>query len=389
MNNEYEIFLNLTAAYLTGFPSDSLPENFDMERIFEIADSNFCVPVIYQGIVCSGGVCSDKWKLKSSYTIIDSYRKLTIESEIIDILRSRDIRCCILKGSSVAINYPNPLSRPMGDIDILVDECNYEKTALLFVSQEEFSQNEHSFHFGFNYKNVSVEIHKSFTEYSQDDEAVNKIVADAIEHICIKRHDNFDIPMLSEPYQAISLLTHMARHFKENKFVFRMFCDWVCFVRNLSDECWQKDVYHLIESFGLSLFSDALNKSAMLYLGFDMKSKVSSNIDDKTCEIMIEEFLSVDKSASVDGIDANIGTLLSTRYSDNNILTAYFASVNSIARRKYALGKYKIFQPFFLLWIPVKYMFNIVIGRRKKLNFKKINNTVTRRKTLLDNLKIN
>lgn len=388
MNNEQKTFLKLLSLYFTGTFHDDIPESFDNDLFCKIAENNFCVPFVYQGAVCKKNSVPDKWKLQSSYTVIDSYRKLTIEEEIIGILTSNGIRCCILKGSSVAVNYPNPLSRPMGDIDILVDECNYEKTALLFASQKEFIQNKHGFHFGFTYKNVSVEIHKSFTEYSQDNEDVNKIVTDAIEHICIKKHDNFTIPVLSEPYQAISLLTHMARHFKENKFVFRMFCDWVCFVKSLSDEYWQKDVYPLVEKCGLSLFSDALNKSAMMYLGFDMKSKVFNDIDDKTCEIMIEEFLSVDKNSSVDGIDANLGTLLSTQYSDNNILTAYFASVNSIARRKYALGKYKIFQPFFLLWIPVKYMFNIVIGRRKKLNFKKINNTVTRRKILLDNLKI-
>lgn len=390
MNEEQKLFLKFISSYLHGEKNVHFAFDDTLVSLLEtLAVRNFCLPFLYEGFVNNFLNAPSAWKQASSYIIMDSYHKLAIESEIVEILKSNGIDSCILKGSSVALNYPNPLSRPMGDIDVLVSECDYEKASLLFISKEQFDENRHDFHVGFNYKNVRIEIHRFFTEYSQDNMLLNQCIRDAISHVCIKKYDKFCIPVLSEPYQALSLLTHMVRHFKENKFVFRMYCDWICFVRSVSQECWQQKVYPLIENCGLSLFCDALNKSAMIYLEFDMESKLIHNSDAHICEFMMEEFLSVDKNTTADEINANLGTILSLQGKNTkNVITSYFAIVNSITKNKYFLGKYKLLQPIFWIWLPIKYIFNIAIGRRKKLDYKKIKNTSMHRKKIIDALNL-
>ena len=388
MNKEQHLFLNLISSALTGKKCDVDIINSDFETLESLASVNSCLSLIYQGCVNSEIQPPIHWKHNTSFVVIDSHRKLTVENELINILQKNRIRSCILKGSSVSMNYPNPLGRTMGDIDILVDEYNYEKASLLFVSKEKFENNKHDFHVSFQYKNVDVEIHKQVTRYN-DGSVYQTLFDDCMKQIKFKKCDEFDIPVLSEKHQAISLLTHMIRHFSENKFVFRMFCDWVCFADSISEKSWHKDVYPFIEEAGLSLYADALNKSSMIYLGFDMQAKLVHEIDYETCEILMEEFASKHKSSTTDGMDVNLGTVFSySGFGEKNFLCTYISSVNYIARTKYSLGKYKIFWPLFWVWLPAKYVFNILIGKRKRLDLKKISDTAVRRKKLIDNLEL-
>ena len=214
MNREQQLFLNLISSALTSRHLNIDANNSELESLESLALVNKSLPLIYQGCINSGIQPPIHWKHNASFVVMDSHRKLTVENELINILKANNIRACILKGSSVAMNYPNPLARSMGDIDILVDEYNYEKAALLFVNETEFSANKHDFHLSFNYKNVVVELHRQVTRYNSGSEQQH-LFFDCMDNIQIRKCDEFEIPVLSEKYQAISLLTHMIRHFSE------------------------------------------------------------------------------------------------------------------------------------------------------------------------------
>ena len=388
MNGIQQLFLSLISSALFGNRCNIDVDRVDLTALEKISSVNKCLSLVYQGCVNSGIEAPIQWKNHASFAVMDSHRKMTIENELINILTNNGIRCCILKGSSVAMNYPNPLARSMGDIDILVDECNYEKAALLFVNESDFIANKHDFHLSFNYKNVVVELHRQVTRYNDADK-YHSLLSDCMDNIQLRKCDEFDVPVLSNKHQAISLLSHMIRHFFENKFVFRMYCDWLCFVNNVSLDSWKREVYPYIEGAGLSLFANALNKSAMMFLGVDMQSKIVNDSDDETCNILIEEFVSADKSATADGMDVNLGTVFSHQgLGRKNILFTYISSVNYIVKYKYALGKYWIFRPIFWFWLPTKYIYNVIIGRRKRLNFQKIRDVTKRREILINSLEL-
>jgi len=320
---------------------------------------------------------------------MDSHRKLTVENEILTILKDNDIRACILKGSSVAMNYPYPLARSMGDIDILVDESNYKKAVLLFTTGEAFEKNNHGFHTEFYYKGINVEIHKNILNYTDSNPAICDIMNDAMNCIEQRQCDSFCVPVLSDAHQAISLLTHMIRHFKENKFVFRLYTDWIAFALSVNPHKWQSDVLPSLKKAGLDLLADALNSASAVCMNISIPRYCNNSFSEDFCNLLIEEFLSVDKSDTPDGLDYNIGNLLSHRavVSQNKISTV-FSALNYIAKTNYSLGRIKFFLPLLWIYIPLRYFCNVLIGRRKKLSFKKVISSAKRRDVIYNELNL-
>jgi len=379
MNIEQVIFLELISSYLNSSDDVCLPASFDNDLLNVLAEKNFCVPFLYHGAIRCNFKYPEKWRIQSSYTIIDSHRKLQVESEIINILEKNDIRSCVLKGSSVAVNYPNPLSRSMGDIDLLVDKHNYKKAALLFVSEQEFVDNQHDFHIGFVYKMIRIEIHSLCSELT-DNEILDSAIVNAINNICYKKLDEFDIPVLTAPYQIISLLTHMIRHYRENEFVFRMFCDWVTTVKNISDDEWNNSVYPLINKSRLDLFADALNIAANKFMHIDMKNKVDNKLPNDVVDALMEELLSFDNIKSDDFLDSNLASLYTLLGNKNeNFIVISFKVLNEISYRNFKISKHKLLLPFCWIYIILRYIIRLILGKREIVSCKKMNNIKNRR----------
>ncbi|MBR2404098.1 MAG: nucleotidyltransferase family protein [Clostridia bacterium] len=389
MNRVQQLFLSLISSALTGKHFKITIDDGEFKSLENIAIVNKCLPLLYQGCVNCGIAAPLQWKHSASFIVMDSHRKLTVENEILNILKDNNIRACILKGSSVAMNYPNPLARSMGDIDILVDESNYEKAVLLFTTGEAFEKNNHGFHTEFYHKGIDVEIHKSILDYADYNSGIGAIMNNAMDCIEQKLCDSFLVPVLSDAHQAISLLTHMIRHLKENKFVFRLYTDWVAFALSVNPCKWQSDVLPSLQKTGLEPLADALNSASAVCMNISIPHRSNNSFSKDFCTLLIEEFLSVDKSGTPDGLDYNIGNLLSHRgaVSQNKISTA-FSALNYIAKTNYSLGRIKLFLPLLWIYIPLRYFCNVLIGKRKKLNFKKVISSAKRRDVIYNELNL-
>ena len=383
MNETHKIFLDLVSSYLLNEKKE-FSTKFDTQMVQNLetfSSQNLCLPIICEAFVKNNIDIPEKWRSVSSFVVLDSFRKLTIESEVLSIFEKSGIRACILKGSTAAINYTNPLSRSLGDIDILVDDYNYKKASMLFVSQEEFENNKHDFHIGFNYKNVRIEIHKYITDDYIDRKEIRSAFDGALDNIAIKTYENYKIPALSDSHQAVSLLSHMTRHIRDNEFVFRMFLDWVCFVKKTPQNVWTQDVYPTLKLAGFHFFADALNKTAAIYLKLDLSDKVCSAVNDEVCSLIIEEFLGGNRHSVSEPTNINLAAIMAKRRGQfKNKIGAFFDAINFIARDKYATARHKLILPFFWVYIPVKYMLNVILGKRKPLDFKAIE-AVSERKT--------
>ena len=126
MNETQKIFLNLISASLTGTKNDTISE-LDTQMVQELetlARQNACFSIMCEMLAKNNINIPQTWKNVSSFVVLDSFRKLSVETEILSLLKKNGIRACVLKGSTVAVNYPNPLSRALGDVDILVDSHN-------------------------------------------------------------------------------------------------------------------------------------------------------------------------------------------------------------------------------------------------------------------------
>ena len=90
-----------------GVPFEDRP-GLDWQELLREAESQTVVGLIPPR--------TEEWKKKAAGNLAQSIRVLHAERELVMLLETHDIPLVILKGTSAAVYYPEPVSRSMGDI---------------------------------------------------------------------------------------------------------------------------------------------------------------------------------------------------------------------------------------------------------------------------------
>ncbi len=210
-----------------------------------------------------------KWRKRTLKQISKNQSLLNEQQSVLNLLSAEKIPCAILKGSSVACNYPEPLLRAFGDMDLLVPEGKQRRAVemLQAVGYGEILDEKHGCHYSVSKKKHIVEIH-------WEPNGIN-IVADA--EISEKLHAYFKnalqeiqardgLPVLNTEYQAVVLLMHKLEHFLYGGLGLRQLCDWACFVyKQLSEEDFEK-LRPTLEAFGLMEFAGIITRACCDWL---------------------------------------------------------------------------------------------------------------------------
>lgn len=368
------------------FSKKEYMEECDFVKIERLAVNHCCVSIACHGAILCELQVPETWKSASIITAINNYKNLTVQNEVLNVLSENNIPCAVIKGITAAVNYAHPMSRALGDVDILVDEINYEKAVTLFGYETDKRDNK--FHTAFNYKGVDIEIHKAIDDYKTGilGTKLSLVMKNALKDIAIIEFDGFEIPCLQNEYQAVLYLNHMYRHFSDNELSMRMFCDWVAFVSKISNDEWNIRIYKILEEAGFNLFADALNKTAHKYMDAKTTNKINSKVDDKLADYLMEEFVYDGTRKGEEFLDGNIAAA----YSKNGkgFITGSIDLLNSAAKRKLGIARYKLLLPICWLYIILRYFYNAIAGKRKIISYKKIDETVNRRIQIKKHLKL-
>lgn len=365
-----------------------------VDELEQLALTHVCVPFVYRGALNVGSSVSEKWKKFMTVSFFRNQKNLQIQSIVLDSLKNAGIPCAIIKGSTVSVNYPEPMLRTLGDIDILVKPDDYEKAIGILCSNDRKTEfvKEHKFHYEYTFQGVSIEVHKYVTEYTSPEygKIIEEAMNSALDNLQIKQIDEFEFPSLNNKFMAATLLLHKQRHFFENRLPIRMLCDWTMFIKSVDEREWNDIVYPFIEKMGLAYFCDAVTEVCNRYLGADCSNKVKHTIKNETIENIIAEFLN-------DGVIKNeksISQNIASNYSQNTAkskgkVAPFFMILNNIARNEFSLArKSKIFLPLFWIYIPIRYLFRMLTGKRSKISFKTFNETTQRKSNIINDLKL-
>ncbi len=360
----------------------------------KIAMSHICVPFVYNGAVKAGISIPDDWKNYMTVSFFKNQKNLQVQSVVLKALAEASIPCAVIKGSSVSVNYIEPMARTLGDIDILVREEDYEKAIEILCGSDHENEaaEDHKFHYKFTLSDVPVEIHKFVTEYTDDEygKLCSEYMKSALDNVVEKSIDEYSFPCLMDTYQAATLLLHTQRHFFENRMPLRMLCDWGMFVARVDINEWNSSIYPFIEKIGLAPLSDALTKTCAVYLGIDCSERIMNSVSDEMAENIIEEFLCggvvKDKNSGTD----KIGVEFSRKKTESRGgVFALLGVINNNARNEFSLArKSELFLPLFWFYIPARYLFRILCGKRDRFSLKSFNETVTRKDYIISNLKL-
>lgn len=138
----------------------------------------------------------------------------------------------MVKGQVVAQSYLNPLHRQAGDIDLLLDDENYQKARAILIERADKLEPEdvENHHFAAYFADIEVELHgpeKMFHRKKLYDRT-KKWTWERIGNQNTKvRINGVEISAGSYNFNAIYIFTHFFKHFLSSGVSFRQISDWV------------------------------------------------------------------------------------------------------------------------------------------------------------------
>lgn len=204
--------------------------------------------------------------------------------ELLAELKKNGIESYLLKGQGIAQNYPNPLNRICGDIDLYFTPGNFEKAMEYFSSKEEpIEDHSEDSHAETAYKGVIVELHKkSATFYTKRlqkryNQISDKLILNSQTSVTI---NDKDIAVLPPLLNALQLLSHMLRHIITSGLGLRQVCDWVLFIDKNLCTIDKEEFITAIKELDLLGTYKAISAISVDYLGLPAE-KVVCEITDK------------------------------------------------------------------------------------------------------------
>lgn len=189
----------------------------------------------------------------------------------------------ILKGTSAAQYYPNPLYRLMGDIDIMTNRGEDFVSAYDSLIKDGYRVVKSSDReVGLTKNGIMVELHRYFASLNDIEQA--KYLDDLIIENINTSH------VLPDLVNGLVLLEHISQHL-ENGLGLKQIIDWMMFVhRCLPEERWH-EFQPMARRIGLETLAIVSTRMCELYLGLPERNW-SKLADEKLCAQLMDYVLS-------------------------------------------------------------------------------------------------
>ena len=185
------------------------------------------------------------------------YRLMTAQGRVLAEFRAAGIPVAVLKGAAAAANYPQPSSRSMGDIDLIVPPDDFDRAFSLLEQQgwkNDILLEVNPRHAGFEKEGCpEVELHRYFSTCvnKRQAEFLDQTVYSAIPHAVWTDVSGFKVPVLPALANGLVLLAHVNQHLGSGLGL-RQILDWQMFVEaHLTDELWENGFRYAAQQVGM------------------------------------------------------------------------------------------------------------------------------------------
>lgn len=151
---------------------------------------------------------------------------------LIENLRKQDVYAILVKGQGIAQCYDRPLWRSSGDVDLLLNDTNYEKSKsiLLPLATDVETEYSHFKHQGMTIDGFVVELHG--TQHSRLSRRVDSMI-DAVQkdvfyggNVRSWQNGGTQVFLPAPNEDVIFVFTHILHHFFFEGIGLRQICDW-------------------------------------------------------------------------------------------------------------------------------------------------------------------
>lgn len=273
-----DMLLEILRCALTGEkpPQDLARSPEVWDALLKKADSHAVLPLLYDLLMDQPLTERQREFVtqKARKTVLQSYHLACCTQQIITALEAQGITALVLKGVFTAGVYPVPELRKSGDIDILLpypDELPRARDVLVRAGAAVAESQYANHHLVMYYAGgMELELHTMLAE-PFDDAGINRYLTSCLRHVPdhIVRTDvmGYDVPGLSDGYQAYELLLHMLQHFLNAGFGLKLLCDWFFFWNRPVAEEEIRLYIKLTEESGIMGFSRMITSICVRYLG--------------------------------------------------------------------------------------------------------------------------
>lgn len=398
--NEYFILNILKRALFCPTLSICYPKQVNWLSVFNEAKQHTVLPIVLQELSEKPELFDidtkllERWKNAVTYQISINYKLMHNQNEAIALFEKAGLSYAVLKGTSVSVCYPNPELRVLGDIDILFKprEC-MRAVELLCANGYSAQALNLTIHEVVERSGVRIEPHYMVAEIP--DTPAGKVVSSFLENATdaavTEEIPPYSFKVLSTPHQAVALLLHMERHMLHDGIGLRQLCDWAVFVNKKTDnDYWEKHIQPVLRQCGLLRFAQSLTKICVLYLGLKQdKCTWCVETEKKICDELMESILRSGNMGRKEEDSVTVKKLsgVSGKDGSGSTITGNFAiKMNAMAKRDFPVcERAPLFLPFIWLYIPVRHLFRVLTGKRKKqFGIKTFNNAKKQRRLYED-----
>ena len=204
------------------------------------------------------------------------------------------LRMMVLKGYACSLDWPKPLHRPVGDIDIWLFGHYREADALLASETGLEADTSHHHHTVFDWQGFMVENHYDFinVHHHKSNVAFEAILKDLGNDDSQVVEVNGETVYLPSPnLHALFLLKHLMMHFASEFIVLRQVLDWGFFVEKHGKDVDWNYVLKVLDRFGMQQMTDIINAICVENFGFDARIFPGMQFDPKLKEKVLYEIL--------------------------------------------------------------------------------------------------
>ncbi len=276
------LFLNLLSAAIWGKPADAaLFEGLDAkdwDDIVDMARRQSVSALIADKALSLPKESLPPRKLNLQFMVMIEQtealnrKMICVLKDLSEAYQAANFPFCLLKGLSNGVNYPLPLLRNSGDLDMyLYEEGDYEKSREWFATQGLEITEGHDMHYAFTKDGVYVENHRRITYF--DHKKYDLLLKAWEEELKEKKNfasvqiDGLTVQQLPLEMNAFFIFQHMFRHFVHLGVGFRQYCDWLLFLAKHKDEIDTASFTELAKLYALLYPMQVFARAAVKYLG--------------------------------------------------------------------------------------------------------------------------
>lgn len=300
-------------------------EKTDWESIFALAEKQTIVALAYDAALTLPATLQPptailrKVHLQATRT---AQKHLLLNSRLVEItarLRAEGIHPVLLKGQGVATNYPNPLRRACGDIDLYIGEPDYERCCRLIYQWGMLDDHatESIQHLHFSWQGVYIELHRiAGVVYHPGRNRDFRRWSDALlqgdtcrtMHLSGEAAVGAGITLPPVRFDALYIFYHTYKHFLTGGIGLRQLCDWTMYLHAHCDEIDHPVLLDDLQRFGLLRTWQVMGRIAVDHLGLPGEEFPFYDVqDDPRGEVAAKYARTADKMVEMILSEGNFG----------------------------------------------------------------------------------